>query len=132
MTRTYVDAGVLIEILRGDRLVADRALAPVEDPSRIFVASTFLRLELLPKATYHRNLPEIAYYEGFFARVAAWADPIGRVVEVAHREAARCGLNALDALHVAAAIVLGTDELITTEGPRKPIHRVTSVKVVAL
>lgn len=132
MTTTYVDAGLLIAIFRGDRPLARRAIEVVDDPDRRFVASRFLRLELIPKAVYHRQRAEVAYDEGFFARVVAWAEPLDRVVAEAEREAARLGLNALDALHVAAAALLGADELVTTEGPTKPIHRATGVQVVTI
>ena len=53
-------------------------------------------------------------------------------MELAEREAAQHGLNALVALHVAAAALLGAEEPVTTETRRKPIHRVTSIKVVSI
>lgn len=132
MTRTFVDAGVLIAGTRLFDPLGHRALAVLDDPDRVFVSSVFVHLEVLPKAIYHRNLGEAALYQRFFDRVVAWAEPLDRLVANARREAAQHGLNALDALHVAAAVMLGADELVTTEAPRKPIHRVTSVKVVAL
>lgn len=133
MTRTFADAGVLIAAARWTEAVSRSAIALLEDPNRLFVASVFLRLEVLPKAIYHRNRDEVTFYDVFFDdRVAAWAEPLDRLIAEAEREATRHGLNALDALHVAAAIMLGADEFVTTEGPRKPIHRVTGVKVVAL
>lgn len=132
MTRTYADAGVLIGGFRGVGMLGGDALAVLGDPGREFVGSAFLRLEILPKALYHRNAIEVAFYEAFFARVVAWAEPNAEMVEQAALEAARSGLNALDALHVAAAGLLGATELVTTEGARKPIHRVTSVKVVRI
>lgn len=133
MTITYIDAGVLIAVVRGEQLHAHRALALLEDPERTFVASAFLRLELLPKALYHRNRTGVAFYTGFFAQVLIWAEPVERVVEAAEREAAEHGLNAaLDALRAAAAVLLSADELVTTEGPHKPIHRATNLKVTAI
>lgn len=132
MTVTYIDAGVLIAVVRGEQPYADRALALLEDPERTLVASTFLRLELLPKAIYHRNRTEVAFYEAFFARVSIWAEPAERVVQVAEQAAADHGLNALDALHVAAAGLLGAEELVTTEGPHKPIRRVTNLRVTMI
>jgi hypothetical protein len=50
---------------------------------------------------------------------------------LAEREAVRSGLSALNALHIAAALMLAADELVTTEGLRKPIHRATSARVIA-
>ena len=47
----------------------------------------------------------------------------------AHQEAVRCGLAAMDALHLAAAFLLKADEFFTTEKPVKPIYRTTLVKV---
>jgi predicted nucleic acid-binding protein len=62
----------------------------------------------------------------------AWANPLDELVDRAEREAGRHGLNALDALHVAAAMMTGADELVTTEGLQKPMHRVTDVNVVTI
>jgi predicted nucleic acid-binding protein len=132
VTVTYVDAGILIAVVRGDHLIADRALSVLEDAGRTFVACTFLRLELLPKALYHRNRSEAAFYRAFFSQVTAWAEPASDIVDLAERQAAQYGLNALDALHIAAATLLGADEFVTTEGLQKPIHRVTDVPVTMI
>lgn len=131
-TRTYVDSGVLIAAVRQDAPVAERAATLLTDPSRLFVSSVFVRLEVLPKATYQRRRAELDVYEAFFARVMEWAGSLDLLVQTAEREANRHGLNGMDALHVAAALLLGADELVTTEGPRKPIHRVAGVRVVGL
>jgi predicted nucleic acid-binding protein len=130
--RTYLDAGVLIASVRGHPGPARSAFDLLENPEREFVASVFLRLEVLPKAIHQRRTAEVAFYRRYFARVVAWANPIDELVGRAEQEAAQHGLSALDALHVAAALMLGADELVTTEGPRKPIHRATSVRVVAI
>ena len=132
VTRTYVDAGVLIAGSRASGAAGGNAFEVLSDPDREFVGSVFLRLEVLPKAAFHRNSKEVAFYEEFFSRVVAWASPMTAVIERAEWEAARYGLNALDALHVAAAVLLGADELVTTEAPRKPIHRTASIRVVGI
>jgi predicted nucleic acid-binding protein len=132
VNRTCLDAGALIAGVRGNPVPAKLILDVLDDPDRVFVASAFLRLEVLPKAIYHRNAFEVSFYRRFFALVAGWAEPIERVIELAEREAERHGFSALDALHVAAAMHLDADELITTEGPQKPIHRATGVKVVSI
>ena len=51
---------------------------------------------------------------------------------IAEQEARTHGLGALDALHVAAAHLMAADELVTTEGPHKPVHRTGLVRVVYL
>lgn len=132
MDRTYLDAGVLIEAVRGPLDKTRRVEAMLGDPNRLFVASAFLRLEILPKALHYRRRPEAAFYEAYFRSVAEWAEPLSAVVLQAEEEARRFGLSALDALHVASAVLLDADELITTESLGKPIHRVTSVRVVRL
>lgn len=42
------------------------------------------------------------------------------------------GLSGFDALHVAAAIEAGADELITTEKKSKPMFRVREISVIHL
>jgi predicted nucleic acid-binding protein len=131
MTRTFVDAGVLLAAATGrDPDVQPAAAQILDDPQRTFVSSVFVRLELLPKAIYHRRHDEAAVYDAFFARkVVAWAEPLDRVVQEAFAEAARSGLAAMDALHVAAAALLGADELVTTERPERSLFRVTAIKI---
>jgi predicted nucleic acid-binding protein len=48
---------------------------------------------------------------------------------VSHEIAGTYGLAAMDALHVAAALQIQADELITTEKPTKPMHRVREIQI---
>ncbi|WP_242058310.1 hypothetical protein [Microcoleus sp. FACHB-SPT15] len=41
-------------------------------------------------------------------------------------------MSAIDALHVAAALSVNAEELITAEKPSKPMHRVTKIKVISI
>ena len=81
---------------------------------------------------FHRRLDEVSFYTVFFAAVARWAEPDSALTDSALSLAARFGLSALDALHVAAALSVGADELLTTERSQKPIHRVTEIRVRTL
>lgn len=101
----------------------------MDDPERTFAASEFLRLEVLPKARFHQNKDETDFYDEFFESVERWASPDRDLIGVALRVATNAGLAALDALHVAAALAVGADELITTERPGKPIHRVREISI---
>ncbi|MGH2532235.1 MAG: nucleic acid-binding protein [Thermomicrobiales bacterium] len=133
MTRTYVDAGVLIAAATARApAIYQAALAILDDRDRQYVCSSFIQLEVTPKASCHRQTREVDFYEDFFESVIAWADRLDLVVENALEEASRSGLAALDALYVAAAKLLGAEELVTTERPGKPIHRVTGIKVVSI
>lgn len=132
MIRTYLDAGVLIAAARGKAPLATKALNILDDPNRQFVSSVFLKLEVLPKAVYHKNTSEVEFYEAVFDAVTDWAEPKDEIIERGYKEALTFGLAALDALHVAAAVMLDADELVTTEKSDKPIHRTAAVKVVSV
>jgi predicted nucleic acid-binding protein len=132
MKVTFMDSGALIAAARGEGPEATAALAILDDPDRVFASSPFVRMEALPKATYHRRMAEVDFYEAYFSSVTHWAGPLDQLVEEAHLEACRLGLAAIDALHVTAATLTGADELVTSESTRKSIHRATTVKVVSL
>jgi predicted nucleic acid-binding protein len=132
MIRTFVDAGVLIAALRGIPEVSAQARAVLYDPDREFVSSIFLRLEVLPKAIYNKKTIEVQFYETFFSGVAEWITSFDQVVEDAYNQASSFGLGALDSLHVAAALALGAAEIVTTESVTKPLHRITSIKIVTI
>jgi len=122
MPRTFLDSGVLLTAVRGSGRDQDRVLRILEDPSRTFVTSPFVHLELVPKATYYKKRLEKAFYDEYF-RAAEWVRDLEKIEELAHIEAAKSGLAAMDALHVAAAHLGEADEFITTERAGKPIYR---------
>jgi hypothetical protein len=127
-----VDAGVLIAAARGKPDVATHAMRILDDPDREFVASPFLKLEVLPKAVYEKRQAEVEFYETFFNAVTYWVHSVEETAKNAYTEACKFGLNAMDALHVAAAISAGAEELITTEKPEKSIHRVDSINILSI
>ena len=56
---------------------------------------------------------------------------------MSHEIAGTYGLAAMDALHVAAALQIQADELITTEkqtkpNQTKPMHRVREIQIVSI
>ncbi|MBO1351387.1 MAG: PIN domain-containing protein [Hormoscilla sp. GUM202] len=132
MKRTFIDSGVLIEAARGTNDVSVKSREIISDTDREFASSIFVKLEVLPKATYYKNVAEVAFYEDFFNSVVHWAHPDDRLMEAAYQLACDFGIADLDALHVAAAISVGAEELITTEKPNKPIHRATGITVVSI
>jgi hypothetical protein len=100
---TYVDASVLIygatkptAVTFARRL---RALQVLGDPEREFVASEYLRLEVLPIASYFNKKRETAFHEKFFDSVTQWVDA-ATLVAPAYSIARQYGLGALDALHL--------------------------------
>ncbi len=128
-TRTFIDTGVLIAAATGNDAVAARAMTVLDDPGRAFVTSDFVRLEVLPKARYHKNVDEAAFYEAFFDDAEEIIESTGTLVAAAQEEAEAIGLSAVDALHVAAARRGDSDELFTSEKPSKPLFRVAAIRV---
>jgi predicted nucleic acid-binding protein len=128
VTLTYLDASILILASRAQEGISRRALDLLDDPDRTFAASSYLKLEVIPQAAFHKRAEEVAFFERFFQGVSVWADENG-LVDAALGEASTYGLHALDALHIVAAA--RTDaEFITVESPRKPMHRTKSIKVI--
>lgn len=125
---TFADASVLIRAALKPNAATFAAhllaLQILGDPDREFVASQFLRLEVLPIANYFRKQREIKFYEKFFDNVAHWADDAA-LIAPALSLASRHGLGALDALHICAADQFGA-EFVSAEKPTKPIYRAYS------
>lgn len=133
MIKTFLDAGVLITAHRGEPPLREAALSLLAFDIRLFVASVFLELELLPKPIFHRRDAETWFLREYFKKFAHEFPPdLADLVELARTEAEKSGLAALDALHLAAAHILEVDEFVTTERSDKPIHRTALVRVVSL
>jgi predicted nucleic acid-binding protein len=129
--RTFLDSGVLIAAFKGAPQLREMALQILEDPDRVFLTSPFVRLEMLPKAIFNKQVNETLFYEQFFAR-AEFVTDLTAIFNLGEKEAARSGVGSMDSLHIAAAHLLKADAFITTERPTKSIHRSSLVKVVCL
>lgn len=69
MTRTFLDASVLIAAARGTRETSSVAMAIIEDFSRDLVSSVFVRLEVVPTAHFRGEQDELAFYDELFGGV---------------------------------------------------------------
>ncbi len=125
MIRTFPDAGVYIATWRGPEPEQSNAKRLFRDPSRVLIASSAIRLEL---ARNRNNSPaEIAHFEVLFELVQVWV-PLDDALAFRARELRTAyDLASLDALHVAAAEAGVAGQLVTTEKPNKPLHRVASI-----
>jgi predicted nucleic acid-binding protein len=130
--KTYIDSGVLIKAHQGKSALAKRAIDILDDPDRQFLSSTFVQLETLPKAVYHKNQDELDFYQAFFTSVSQWVTIEPTLLDEALRQANTFGLAGVDALHVASALLLGAEDLVTSEKPTKPIFRVTGLTVISI
>ncbi len=108
-----------------------RALALLDDSSRSFVTSDFVRLEVLPKAVFHKLVDESTFYETILKNSSS-VPVTKKLIDRAFKEAKDHGLSAVDALHVAAAKSAGCKELYTSERVEKPIFRVRGIVVRSL
>lgn len=97
-----------------------RALAVLGDPDRVFIATRFPSLEVMPILTKFNRKKELAFYERYFKGVTTWVSPT-TIIRPAYDLACRHGLGAVDALHLAAAIKAGA-EFVSAEKPTKPIY----------
>jgi hypothetical protein len=131
MIRTFFDSGVLIAAARAAGPDRERALQLLEEPNRVFLTSPFVYLEVVPKAIFFRKRVERSFYDRYFKN-AVWFRDVDKIEAAAQTEAAKAGLGAMDALHLAAAHLSRADEFITAEKPNKAIHRTSLVKVVYL
>jgi predicted nucleic acid-binding protein len=131
-TLTYIDSGVLIFAAKGTATAAALALPFLADPSREYVTSDYVRLEVLPKATFHKRTAEVAFYNSFFTTTTRSIPTSEALLKYALDEACKTGIHGLDALHVACAVFAGADEFITSEKTNRPIHRTKLVRVVSI
>lgn len=131
MRTTFVDADVLIAAAKGTEELSAPALAALADSRRTFVCSDYLKLEVLPVATFFDRIEIVEFYEAFFDDATRWVSSSPELSRRALELACHYGLGAVDALHVAAAEATGA-ELITAEKPTKPMLRVGSIEVTSI
>lgn len=129
---TFNDSGVILAGWRSDSRLRIRALTILSDAEREFVSSPFVSLELKPKAVYHKNSLEVEFYDAYFENVTFWVDDVEKIVSLAESVSEKYGLNGMDALHIAAAIIAEADEFITTERATSPLNRVTEVQIISI
>jgi predicted nucleic acid-binding protein len=130
--RTFLDSNVLIAAHRGDAQRKGPALRLLSEADRFFIASPFLELELLPKAIFYKSAAEIDFYQDYLDHARFWISDTATTVRIASEEAARAGLNAMDALLLAGAFLGAAEEFFTLESLDKPIHRTNLVRVIHL
>jgi hypothetical protein len=130
-TVTFLDANVLIAAATGQGDVARQAFAILDDPGRVFVTSPLVRLEVLPKAIYHRRRQAVDFYNAFFESARS-VDDMNLVLDRAFDQAVKHDIAPRDAMHIAAALAAFADEVVTAERPSKPMFRTTANTVRSL
>ena len=107
-------------------------MAILDDPDRQFVISSYIELEVLPKPLFHGKLEEVAFMREFFRCASVRMQSSKKVADEALAMAAKYDLSPIDALHASIAKKASVDELVTLEGPNKPLLRVRESKVITL
>lgn len=130
--KTYLDSGVLISAFRGIPSISISANQILNDENLEFASSRFVELEVLPKAIFNKQQDETEFYETFFSAVIHWANDLEQIIQKGQQIACTYGLAAMDAIHVAAALQIQADQLITTEKATKPMHRVREIQIIAI
>lgn len=132
--RTYLDTGVLISAFSGNHSLHDAAFEILDDPEREFVITDFLKLELLPKAIFHKQSEEECFYNAFFEGACDVVEITSELTIGALKLASLYNLSAIDSVHVHSALISSTAEFITTEKPTKPFFQINdpSLKIISL
>ena len=130
--RTYIDASVLIAAFRGESPTCDRAMQVLSDVRRQLVVSEYLRLEVIPKPSFHKRYFEVQFMKTVLESAAVVVEPSLELVSQAVVLASRYDLTPLDALHLSAAISANADEFVTLEKPTRPLCRVQEIRVISL
>jgi predicted nucleic acid-binding protein len=125
---------VLISAFAGTQQLSDAAFAVLDDPEREFVITDFLKLELLPKAIFHKKNTEANFYNTFFEQACYVVEITSELTTGALALACLYNLSAIDSIHVHSALVSSSTEFITTEKPTKPFFQITdtSLKIISL
>lgn len=131
-TLTYIDSCVLIASAARNAPMAAKARPFLADENREYVTSDYVKLEVLPKAIYHKNKTEEDTYNSFFALCVRSVPTSDALMKQAMEEAAKTGMSGFDALHIVCAVFGGAEEFITTEKTSKPMHRTKLVKVISI
>jgi hypothetical protein len=113
-------------------MISDTALAYLHDPLRDYVTSDYLKVELLPKCTFHKNNEEKQFYEDFFKSCITHVPSSDALLALAIDEGGRTGISGMDAIHVACAVVGSAEELITGERPESLINKANGIKVISI
>ncbi|MGH8497513.1 MAG: type II toxin-antitoxin system VapC family toxin [Methylococcales bacterium] len=129
--KTYVDSNVLIAAFQGKEETFSKAMAVLDDPAREFIVSDFLRLETIPKPTFHKREEEVAFMGSFLESAQANILASPALTEKAIQFAGCHDIHPMDALHLSAALHAEADEFVTLEKPEKPMFQLQELKVTS-
>jgi len=124
---TYLDSGVLIAAAKAKDKWHVPAMKLLDDETRQFVSSPFLRIETLHITAYNRYEDQRAFYEYFFQQAGCRFEDAGAAVAKAESLTMQFGVVGLDAMHIASALLSQATEFVTTELTDMPFYRMGSL-----
>ncbi len=125
---TYLDSSVLLCALHGKGATFARAYQIVNDPSRKFLSSDYVRLEVLPKPTFYKKKEAVDFLTEFFRKARLVASNVD-ITRAALGFACEYDINVFDALHLSSAVGGKAAEFVTAEQNTKPVFRATGTGV---
>ena len=129
--RIFADTSIYFLAFRGVEDVAERARAVLLRRSGLLLISDHLKLEVLPKAIFHKNAFESRFYQSIFSRSLLISSSEALQAQ-AMKLACLYGLAAGDACLIAAACLGGADLFVTTEKVTKPMYSVRELEICHL
>lgn len=121
---TYLDSSVLLCALHGKGATFANAYQIVNDASRKFLSSDYVRLEVLPKPTFYKKQETLDFLNEFFGKARLVASD-GDITKAALAFACEHDIDAIDALHLSSAVGGKATEFVTAEQNTKPVFRAT-------
>jgi hypothetical protein len=129
---TFLDAGGLLSAARLSSPHRLKALTLLADSRRKFVTTDFIKRETTLKCDYHGYRQQVEFYEDFFENVDIFLTDVEPIIAGAYQAGKQYGLNALNALHISAALLAQADEFVTTGRPNSPFQNVRGLKILSL
>jgi len=117
---------------QGNQECHEAAKRLLADVNRELVGSQYLILELIPKPTFNKRQEEVDFMAAILGSFAEIAQSTPEITTRAINVACDCDVAGIDALHVAAALHLQAQELVTTEADTKPMFRVPGLKCTSI
>jgi predicted nucleic acid-binding protein len=129
---TYLDSNVLIAAASETDARVEAAIAVLFDAKRKFISSIFQSVEVLPSARRNRRKSEMELYEYFFQSARTSPRDYDEVGRLACQIIEQHAISSMDALHLASALSVGAEQLVTLESPRKGIAKTGLIEVLCL
>lgn len=132
--RTYLDTSVLIAAFKGEQNISDEALKYIDNSNLEFVVSDFLKIELLPMATFFKRQKEVDFYTEYFKNASTYVQTSSAIVNNAYNLACQFGLGGADAIHYESSVASNVSQFVTAEKSTKPFFKINNpnIKVISI